>query len=79
LRATQYSKWSSAIDQQLSLEFSAWQSVMGWKRVLPKVRYMVLQCNAVQRSFMTFSIVPKAVMRGSKAFGRIAAVTVFRL
>jgi hypothetical protein len=35
-------------------------SLMGWKRVLPKVRYLAVHCHAVQRSFLTFGTVPIA-------------------
>jgi hypothetical protein len=31
---------------------------MGWKRVLPKDRYLVVHCHAVRRPFMPFGIAP---------------------
>jgi hypothetical protein len=30
----------------------------GLKRVLPKVRYLVVQCHAAQRPLLTYGIVP---------------------
>ncbi len=37
-------------------------TLKGWKRVLPKVRYLAVHCYAVQRPFITFSIVPNTVI-----------------
>jgi hypothetical protein len=42
----------------------------GWKRVLPKVRFLVVYCHAIQLPFMTFGIVPKAEYDNAKRDAR---------
>jgi hypothetical protein len=51
---------------------------LGWKRVLPKVRYLVVQCHAVQLPLMSFGIVPKAVIAYGMKFGKSGPVALIR-